>query len=68
MCPQVVEALGMKGKVFALGTSQGGWIVVRMALLQPHRIAGIIPLGTSMDFKSDRTRRLGNFNAYDNLT
>ena len=68
MTLQALDALGIKGKVFALGTSQGGWIVVRMALLQPDRIAGIIPLGTSMDFESDRTRELGNFNAFDALT
>jgi pimeloyl-ACP methyl ester carboxylesterase len=29
---QVLEALGIK-KAFVLGTSQGGWITVRMALL-----------------------------------
>lgn len=56
---QVLDALGVKGKVFVLGTSQGGWICVRMALLAPKRIAGIIPLGTSMDYESERTRKLG---------
>lgn len=65
---QVLDALKITGKVFALGTSQGGWIVVRMALLQPDRIAGIIPLGTSMDYESDRTRKLGNFDALNTLT
>lgn len=30
-----------------------------MALLAPDRIEGIIPLGTSMDFESERTRKLG---------
>ena len=68
MTLQVLDALGIKGKVFALGTSQGGWIVVRMYLLQPHRIAGIIPLGTSLDYESDRSRKLGNFNAIETLT
>lgn len=68
MILQVLDALNIKGGVFALGTSQGGWIVVRMALLQPQRIAGIIPLGTSMDYESERTRKLGNFNAIDTLT
>jgi hypothetical protein len=38
MSLQVIDALGVEGKVFALGTSQGSWIVVRMALIQPHRI------------------------------
>lgn len=36
---QVIEALGIKGKVFALGTSQGGWITVRMALLAPDKVS-----------------------------
>ena len=41
---QVVEALEKKGslskngKVFVLGTSQGGWITVRMALLAPQKV------------------------------
>lgn len=65
---QVLDALSIKGPLFALGTSQGGWIVVRMALLQADRIAGIIPLGTSLDYESDRTRRLGNFDAIETLT
>ncbi|KAJ6637506.1 putative aminoacrylate hydrolase RutD, partial [Pseudolycoriella hygida] len=55
---QVMDALGVK-KAFVLGTSQGGWITVRMALLQPNKIEGIIPLGTSMDYESERTRSLG---------
>ncbi|KAF2190657.1 alpha/beta hydrolase fold family protein [Zopfia rhizophila CBS 207.26] len=59
---QVMDALGIE-KAFVLGTSQGGWITVRMTLLAPKRILGIIPLGTSMDFESDRTRALGCWNA-----
>ena len=55
---QVMDALGVD-KAFVLGTSQGGWITVRMALLAPDRIQGIIPLGTSMDYESERTRKLG---------
>lgn len=55
---QVMEALGIK-KAFVLGTSQGGWITVRMALLAPDKIEGIIPLGTSLDYESERTRKLG---------
>lgn len=55
---QAMEALGVKN-AFVLGTSQGGWITVRMALLDPVRISGIIPLGTSMDYESERTRKLG---------
>ncbi|KAI4178066.1 MAG: hypothetical protein L6R41_008543 [Letrouitia leprolyta] len=58
---QVMEALGVK-RAFVLGTSQGGWITVRMALLAPDRIEGIIPLGTSLDYESERTRSLGCWN------
>ncbi|KAF2143547.1 uncharacterized protein K452DRAFT_224678 [Aplosporella prunicola CBS 121167] len=52
---QVMDALGIK-KAFALGTSQGGWVVARMALLAPERIEGIMPLGTSMDYESSYSR------------
>lgn len=55
---QVLEALGIEN-AFVLGTSQGGWITVRMALLDPVRISGIIPLGTSLDYESERSRKLG---------
>lgn len=37
MALQAMEALGVK-KAFALGTSQGGWMVVRMALLAPEKV------------------------------
>jgi pimeloyl-ACP methyl ester carboxylesterase len=66
MAIQVMDALGIK-KAFALGTSQGGWIVTRMALVAPDRIAGIIPLGTSMDYESERTRKLGCWSGPDLL-
>ncbi|KAK5112001.1 hypothetical protein LTR62_004535 [Meristemomyces frigidus] len=59
---QVLSALNITGKIFVLGTSQGGWITTRMALLAPEKIAGIIPLGTSMDYESERTRGLGCWN------
>ncbi|KAI7151170.1 alpha/beta-hydrolase [Hortaea werneckii] len=58
---QVLEKLGMCDdgkKVFVLGTSQGGWIT----------ILGIIPLGTSMDYESERTRKLGCWDAPTGLT
>ncbi|GAA1387787.1 alpha/beta hydrolase [Pseudonocardia kongjuensis] len=55
---QVLDALGIPD-AFVLGTSQGGWIAARMALLAPDRIRGIVPLGTSMDFESPRSRELG---------
>lgn len=34
---QVMDKLGIK-TAFVLGTSQGGWICVRMALLAPERV------------------------------
>lgn len=55
---QVVDALGIE-RAFVLGTSQGGWIAVRMALLAPDVVQGVLPLGTSMDFESPRSRELG---------
>ncbi|KAF2873067.1 Alpha/Beta hydrolase protein [Massariosphaeria phaeospora] len=63
---QVMEDLGIE-KAFVLGTSQGGWITVRMALLAPSKIQGIIPLGTSLDFESERTRELGCWSAIELL-
>jgi microsomal epoxide hydrolase len=38
MALQVMDALGIQ-KAFALGTSQGGWMVTRMALLAPDRVS-----------------------------
>jgi len=34
---QVMDALGIK-KAFVLGTSQGGWVTVRMALIAPDKV------------------------------
>lgn len=48
---QVLAALGIPN-AFALGTSQGGWIVTRMALLAPETVRGIVVFGTSMDHES----------------
>jgi pimeloyl-ACP methyl ester carboxylesterase len=84
---QVMEAIGVK-KAFVLGTSQGGWITVRMALIAPDRvcfslpalsagwvltrwfsqIAGIIPLGTSMDYENERTVKLGCWDGIKQVT
>ncbi|KAK7967201.1 uncharacterized protein PG986_001478 [Apiospora aurea] len=58
MALQVLDALGIQ-KCFALGTSQGGWIVARMALLEPGRIQGILILGSSMDAETAQTREIG---------
>ncbi|KAI4605511.1 hypothetical protein J4E81_006848 [Alternaria sp. BMP 2799] len=63
---QVMEKLGVK-KAFVLGTSQGGWVTVRMALLAPEKILGIVPLGTSLDYESPRSRDLGCWHAVDPL-
>jgi pimeloyl-ACP methyl ester carboxylesterase len=37
MTLQLLDALGIE-KAFALGTSQGGWIAARMALVAPDRV------------------------------
>ena len=55
---QVLAALDIPD-AFVLGTSQGGWIAARMAMLAPDTVKGIIPLGTSMDYESERSRSLG---------
>src|SRR5512132_663108 len=55
---QVLDALRIPA-AFVLGTSQGGWIAARMAMLAPGIVKGMIPLGTSMDSESQRSRNLG---------
>lgn len=55
---QVLDALGIS-EAFVLGTSQGGWVAARMAMLSPGTVKGIMPLGTSMDYESQRSRDLG---------
>src|SRR3978361_2232493 len=52
---QVLDARAIP-EPFALGTSQGGWVAARMAMLSPRTVKGIILLGTSMDFESQRSR------------
>ncbi|QTG16945.1 alpha/beta hydrolase (plasmid) [Agrobacterium tumefaciens] len=61
---QVLEKLDISS-AFVLGTSQGGWIAVRMAILAPEKISGIIPLGTSLDYESAASRDLGCWVADD---
>lgn len=61
---QVLEALGIT-EAFALGTSQGGWIVTRMAMLAPSVIKGVVVFGTSMDYESQASRDRGCWNADD---
>ncbi|GAB3294347.1 alpha/beta fold hydrolase [Epidermidibacterium keratini] len=65
-----LELLGVLGidRAFVLGTSQGGWIAARMAMLAPQTIAGIILLGTSMDYESQRSRDLGCWDAIEFCT
>lgn len=63
----VMDALGIHS-AYVMGTSQGGWVAARMALLRPDRIKGIIPLGTSMDYESARTTALGCWNGSDACT
>ncbi|OIW25481.1 alpha/beta-hydrolase [Coniochaeta ligniaria NRRL 30616] len=58
MTLQLLDALGID-QVFVLGTSQGGFIAVRTALLAPERVKGVIPIGSSMDSESVRSRELG---------
>ncbi len=55
---QVLDALGIS-EAFVLGTSQGGWVAPRMAMLAPRTVKGIILLGTSMDYESQRSRDVG---------
>ena len=64
---QVMDALGIE-MAYVMGTSQGGWVAARMAMLRPDRIKGIIPLGTSMDYESARTQALGCWNGSDACT
>lgn len=64
---QVLETLGIE-KAYALGTSQGGWIVTRMALLAPDVMVGIIPLGTSMDKECERTVKLGCWDGFKDVS
>jgi len=40
---QAMEKLGIE-KAFVLGTSQGGWITVRMALMGPDKVCNLLPL------------------------
>ena len=64
---QVLEALGIS-EAFVLGTSQGGWVAARMATLAPDAVKGIIPLGTSMDYESQRSRNMGCWDGIDFCT
>lgn len=64
---QVLEALGIE-RAFVLGTSQGGWIATRMAMLAPGTVQGLLLLGTSMDYESPRSRERGCWDGIDFCT
>ena len=64
---QVLDALGIS-TAFLLGTSQGGRICARMAMLEPQVVKGMIVLGTSMDFESRRSQDLGCWNGIERNT
>ncbi|KAL9473769.1 hypothetical protein ACSS6W_008149 [Trichoderma asperelloides] len=61
MIIQLLDVLGID-QAFVAGTSQGGWIAARMALLSPKKVNGLIFIGTSMDFESPESRELGCWN------
>lgn len=46
---QVLEALGIE-KAFVLGTSQGGWVTVMMALLRPEKVSFTYLVSVSVGF------------------
>ena len=60
----MLDALGID-TAFALGTSQGGWIVTRMARLDPDAIRGIVVVGTSMDYESQASMERGCWDGSD---
>ena len=60
---QVMDALNID-KAFILGTSQGGFICARMALLYPKRVQGIILLGTCMDRERSEAVSRGFWDGY----
>lgn len=57
---QVMEALGIS-KAFVLGTSQGGWITVRMALLAPEKVGQIFDITSCPGLLSLRPHTLSFF-------
>jgi pimeloyl-ACP methyl ester carboxylesterase len=61
MSLDVMDKLNIK-KAFALGTSQGGFIVSRMAILAPERVQGIVSIGSSMFGETQYTRDVGCWN------
>jgi pimeloyl-ACP methyl ester carboxylesterase len=64
----VLDVLDIPGKVFVTGISQGGWMAVQTALLAPTRIAGVIPIDTSMSSESPHSLELGCWDACSALS
>jgi pimeloyl-ACP methyl ester carboxylesterase len=52
---QLLTKLGLD-RFYVLGTSQGGFIALRMALLEPQRIKGLILLGTSAYAETEQNK------------
>jgi pimeloyl-ACP methyl ester carboxylesterase len=58
---QVMEKLGVQ-KAFVLGTSQGGWVAVRMALVAPERVCFSVKLFISSKPQSPPPKKRGRHN------
>jgi pimeloyl-ACP methyl ester carboxylesterase len=43
----------VEGPVFVVGSSMGGWIMLRVALSRPERVAGLIGVAAAPDFSED---------------
>ena len=54
---KLLTKLGVE-RFYVLGTSQGGYIALRMALLEPQRIQGLILLGTSPYTESEPNKAI----------
>ncbi|KAJ3822205.1 Alpha/Beta hydrolase protein [Lentinula raphanica] len=67
MTLQLMDNLGINN-AFASGASQGAWIVVRMALLAPDKILGLVLTGTSMDSESEESRKTGAWDPHQLLS
>ena len=52
---ELLTKLGIE-RFYVMGTSQGGFIALRMALLAPQRIQGLILLGTSPTAESEENK------------
>ncbi|OGE47297.1 hypothetical protein PENARI_c051G07937 [Penicillium arizonense] len=57
---EAMKVLGIQ-EAFVLGTSQGGFIAARMALIAPEKVKGIILLGTALDAESNRLIAQGSW-------